>query len=76
MEGDFGKIEFVIPSQVLETLNEGKEGKGVCRTVGKDMDFIADVIRAKRASVVYVCFYLYDNASLVPHLWTGRTYYY
>ena len=34
----------------METANVGKESRGTCRTVGKDMDFIADVVRVKRAS--------------------------
>ena len=52
MEGDFGKIEFVVPRQITETLNVGKEGRVTCGTVGEDMDFIVNVIRVIRASTV------------------------
>jgi hypothetical protein len=34
MEGDFGKIEFVTPSQVMKTVDVGEECRGRCRAIG------------------------------------------
>ncbi len=49
-EGDVGKIEFVVPSEVTELVDVGKQGGGTGRAKGEDMEFIPNMIRSKRAS--------------------------
>ena len=41
----------------MKTTDVRKEGRGTCRAVGKDMDFISDAIRAKRTSASTLFYY-------------------
>ena len=50
IEGDVGKVKFMVPSQLTKMKDVRKEGRGTCRAAGKDMNFISDAVRAKRAS--------------------------